>query len=484
MSENTYVCPYCGQGIEKDDILFWEEVKTQYTDNIRGDFLRKHGVKVPPGNKFNRLYYRVKPGVNVVSEDVNGYPMKIEDHLGNAIAPADLERSGRDMNSFDDDFDSDSFNDGIESRNERRDREMHNIPMRACPHCHCDLPMQFGTLETHHVAMFGGRAAGKTAYLVNLFQQIGNQLNNNDLGSVHLASESEAFLRPMIDDYEREGTTRPTAADSGLLPILCRYKNGNDEAFIIFYDIAGEGTGNMAYMANHKGIARCESLLLMVDPNMFVGGSFYQEWTANHNSGDSRYNNGGDCCKESLDSFLNQAGELCKEYSDKIKYVVCVVTKMDMLLESKAKYFATGDIEIITDVGDKHRGAVDLSILGRVSRDLNTYLEKEHRIRMKEKIQVHFGSDVRVAVLGVSTSTRVKGKGNEIAFEARSAAIDTKHRIIEPFLVVMMFFGLMPARKKPGEPPIRWNPKETSEQTETPPPTPEKKPKKRWFSRG
>ena len=47
MSENNnYVCPYCGTLVGKEDVLFWEEVKTQYTDNIRGDFLRRHGLSV------------------------------------------------------------------------------------------------------------------------------------------------------------------------------------------------------------------------------------------------------------------------------------------------------------------------------------------------------------------------------------------------------------------------------------------------------
>ena len=44
MTENNYVCPFCGQEINKEDVLFWETVRTQYTDNIRGDFLRRHGM--------------------------------------------------------------------------------------------------------------------------------------------------------------------------------------------------------------------------------------------------------------------------------------------------------------------------------------------------------------------------------------------------------------------------------------------------------
>ena len=479
MTENNYVCPYCRKEIGKDGILFWETVKTQYTDNVRGDFLSKHGVRVSAGNRFPRMYYRVTEN-NVSRVDDNGYPTMIEDHLGNAIPPEELGRKGTGADDFfDDDFDADGFEEDMERRTERKDREVHNIPKRACPHCHCELPQQFGMLKTYHVAMFGGRAAGKTAYLVNLFQQLKTQLSFNDLGTVDLAAESAGFLGPMIEDYEREGTTHPTPADGGLMPILCHYKNRGDEAFIIFYDIAGEGTSDPAYMANHKGISYCESLMLMIDPNMFVGGSFYAEWTANHLEGEDRYSDGGDCCKEPLDSFLYQAGELCKEYSDQIKNIICVITKMDMMLESDGKYFGSGDIELLTDVGDKHRGAVNLPVLKKVDNELDIYLEKQHMIRMKEKLRYIFGPDVRINLLGVSTSTKVKGQSGEIRFEARSSAIEPKHRIIEPFLTVLMYFGLVPARNSRGE--VIYYHEKTPEETAPPPEEPQPKKKRGLF---
>ena len=454
MAENNYVCPYCGKEIGKEDVLFWETVKTQYTDNVRGDFLRRHGMKIAAGNKFPRMYYRVKTGINVVREDENGFPTMIEDSLSNAIAPEDLNRNNgtAQADSFDDDFDSESYDYSDERPGDRQSRENHRIPMRACPSCHCDLPQQFGTLKTFHVAMFGGRAAGKTAYLINLFQQLSYQLGDNDLGSVDLASESRAFLEPMIADYERDGTTRPTPADGGLLPILCHYRNKGSEAFITFYDIAGEGTGNPAYMANHKGIANSEALMLMIDPNMFVAGAYFSEWNANHQEGDSYHMDGGDCCKEPLDSFLNQAGELCREYSDNIKYVVCVITKIDMMLESAAKYFGSGDIEIVTDVKDKHREAVNYSVIKRVNDNLNLYLEKQHHVRLKEKLADTFGSEVKLNVLGVSTSTldaERTGRG-EIHFKPSSSPMDSKHRIIEPFLIVLMYLGLVNVRMPDG----------------------------------
>ena len=457
MNEQNYVCPYCGTLVEKDKVLFWETVKTQYTDKVRGEFLRKHGVRVSDGFKFPRMYYRVKLGENVVREDENGFPTMIEDHIGNAIAPADLdrtERAGR-ADSFDDAFDSEGFDDGSESRNERADRTPRNIPNRACPSCHCELPLQFGVLKTYHVAMFGGRASGKTAYLVNLFQQLTTQLSENNLGSVTLEKESAGFLNPMIADYERDGTTRPTPAESGLLPILCHYKNRNDDAFIAFYDIAGEGTSDATYMARHEGIKRCEALLLMIDPNMFVGGAFATEWNANHGTGDNRYAEGGDCCRMPLDQFLLEAGALCHDYSDKIKYIICVVTKMDMMLEASQKYFSSGEIEIIKDIGDEHREGINLPVLKKVNENISRYLQGSHRVDLKQKVMDTFGSDMRISVLGVSTST-ISRNGSSYRFEASSAAVDRMHRIIEPFLVVLMYFGLVDAKNADGRK-VRFN---------------------------
>ena len=475
--ENMRACPYCGRTVEKENILFWETVKTQYTDNVRGEFLRNHGVDVPPGNKFNRLYYKARPD-NIIREDDN-YPTMIEDHLGNAFTPEDLSKSSRpkEEDSFDDDFDSDGFEEAGDRGSDRRDREVHRIPKRACPHCHCELPEEFGRLKTFHVAMFGGRAAGKTAYLVNLFQQLKTQLSERNLGSVELAAESENFLEPMIEDYEREGTTRATPADGGLLPILFRYQNKGMEAFITIYDIAGEGTSDSAYMANHRGIADCETLILMVDPNMFVGGAYYIGWTANHRTGDDRYSGGSslECCKEPLDTFLSHAGKYCSEYSDRIKNVICVVTKIDMLLEAEAKLFSSGDIEILSDAKGRHMDAVDVTVLRRVSDDLDKYLKAQPHIDLKEKVRQTFGSDIRVSVLGVSTSTRVKAPDGGIRFEPRESATDSKHRIIEPFLVMLLYFGLVPAKK--GDVPIGFfnAADDEGEKTQAPPPPAPKK---------
>ena len=450
-----YECPYCGKKITKKNVLFWETVRTQYTDDVRGGFLRRHGVKVSAGNRFPRVYYKVRNIENVIREDENGFPTMIEDSTANAILPAFLGPvdigEEEELNIYDMEFDSGDLRGGMLNRTDRRNQVIHNIPQRACPHCHCELPPMLGVIPVHHVSLFGGRASGKTAYLINLFQQAEMQMSENNLGTVRLENESGAYLWPMIEDYEREGTTRPTPADGGLLPIICHYKNIPDEALIVFHDIAGEGTDQRQYMANLSELAKCETLMLMIDPNMLVGGAFFTAWNANHLAGYDRYSLDGDCCREPLDSYLQGACTMYREYSGKLKQVICVITKLDMLLEADFERYNLNNLEIMEDIGNSHRDALNLRVLRQVNDEISSLLKNQFGVSLKSKLQTIFGAEVKISILGVSTSTLAKSNEKEIVFEPRSSSVDRKHRIIEPFLAVLMYHGLIPVKNDDGE---------------------------------
>ena len=91
----SYACPYCGEEIKKDEILFWTETKESYTDNRRGDFLSRHNVQVPAGNKFNRKYFRPHSDEdysNISRVDSHDYPVEITDSMANSLTPEELER--------------------------------------------------------------------------------------------------------------------------------------------------------------------------------------------------------------------------------------------------------------------------------------------------------------------------------------------------------------------------------------------------------
>lgn len=452
--EASRVCPYCGREIESDEVLFWTTSSKQYDDPIRSDFLRDHGVAA--GDKFDRVYF--KPCFegehkNVVKVDCNDYyPTMLEDVRSNGQSPKQLAGI---EDTRDDGNDDAAYDDEYEQRlgNKKKTTEAkYRIVQRACPHCHCELPKGFGVLPVHHVAMFGIRAAGKTAYLVNLFQQANMQLSNNNLGSVIVAEDSKLFLKPLIDEYENSGTTKATVVEGGLLPIVCQYKNGGKESFIVFYDIAGEGTDESDYTANHKGIQNCEVLLMIIDPNMLTAGAYDDTWKEMHGGNDEKRKD-----IPSIDAFLAVAGENCVNFADNLKSIVCVITKMDMVLERDSDLFggANSKLEITTDVGKKHLNHVNLRVLADVRSNLDTFLKK-YDVDLSEKIHNTFGQDRQVYLLGVSTSTRMpSAPGNtKICFEPKNFANNPKHRIIEPFLVIAMIFGLVSGVDDKGN--VKW----------------------------
>lgn len=460
-----YVCPYCGRRITKDNILFFENDKSLYTDNVRGGFLRLHGVRVPENNRFGRKYFEVNSD-NVTTVDDNGFPIMIEDSLKNAKMPEELPRPGRkapggaaQLSQDEDgssvlDFGGNSFDaDTTDEADDVSAAQVKRLVLRACPHCHCELPQQFGLLPVRHVALFGGRASGKTAYIVNLFQQLSSQLQANNLGAIEIAAESKAFLDPMIEDYEKNGVTPPTAAAGALMPILLRYRRKDTESFIVLYDIAGEGTIDPQYMADHDGIRNCETLMLMIDPNMFANGAFFQAWVANRNPANpdgQDLNTTTGCCTTPVDEYLMTAGGYCQMYAKNVRNVICIVTKLDMLLTKEKKYFSEADIEITKDMDRSHKDHVSLKVLMNVRDNLDTYLENCQYINLMEKISETFGNLTAVDLLGVSTST-VSNSRTGFAFNANSSKFATKHRIIEPFLVMLMRFGMVTCKTADGK---------------------------------
>ena len=366
----------------------------------------------------------------------------IEDSLSNAFMPEDLDQNSRGFrfDRFDNDFDSDNFDMDDGHRAEWQQDEIHNIPLRACPFCHCELPRRFGCIETHHIVVYGGWASGKTAFLINLFMRLEKQLTENGLGTVWLEGESRIYLQPMIADYEREETTRPTPADK-VLPIVCYYTNKDKEAFYIFHEIPSAGVDDHRYLADHYGKFDCDTLMVMIDPNMFVAGAFSTVWNYNHGNGDYSH---GECCKVPIYNFLEEARTWSRVYGKEIKTVIAVITKMDMLLESNGKYFSAGNIELIQDIEDKHRGAVDLDVINSVGDNIQKYVEKVHCINLKGILAGAFGDDKEICILGVATSTKADRYWDSFCFEPGTSG--KGHRIIEPFLAALLFSGLVPYR--------------------------------------
>ena len=431
-----YACPYCGKMIEKEKVLFMENTKTLSSDLKYGTFLRWHGMETPPGYKYPRVFYRVRPEKNVVREDENGFPTCIEDSPDNSIIPKELERdiAKTEVGICDDTIGS-------------KENLVHRIPVRACPFCHCKLPFCFGTVKSHHVMMFGNRKAGKTAHIVSLFQQLQYQLSENRLGSVDVEGESAEYLQMITDNFEKNDRTMPTVVYRGMFPIVCRYRNKKEEAMIVFDDIAGEGTADLGSMEENNGIRRCETIMLMLDPMLLTGKKIIQEEFPE----DTPYSYDDDPNRFStFDEFLSQVSMVCEEYSPMIRNVICVITKLDMLIQEEGETFLAECPHISNDIGDDHFDGVNSLILERVGQEIGCYFQKHAGIDLRDKLKSAFGPDVRVWLLGVSTATRTDNGDGEVQFKRLNNAEFRKHRIIEPFLAILLGLGLAEEKNEVG----------------------------------
>ena len=467
----AYACPYCGKMVEKDKVLFVERSATLSSDLKYGTFLRWHGMKTPPGYKYPRVFYRVRPGKNVVEEDENGFPMCIKDSREKSIYPMDLERElknvamedengfpmriedSRENSMFPTDFDKIMTEVGIcDDTTDTKENQVHMISDRACPYCHCQLPYYFGSINTHHVMMFGNKNAGKTFYVFNLFQQLKGQLLNNHLGSVSIDEESDKYLEMLAESQNKIGQTMPEVVYRGMLPIVCRYTKGyeTEDAMIVFDDISSEGTADLVSMAENRGIVCCETIMLLIDPSLLLGQNTHGERGGKH-SADQYYSHIEVPDEfDSLDELISQVSMISEATSPMIRNVICVITKLDKIIQKEGKTFLSECPNTSNDIGDNHLNGVDLQTLERVDQELCAYFKKYADIDLREKLTSVFGTDVKIWILGVSIATRTDNGADEARFEMENSAEFSKHRIIEPFLAILLGLGLAEEKNEVG----------------------------------
>ena len=440
-SDIAYPCLYCGKQIAAKDILFVERVGFSCPDKKYEMFLRWHGVHRRSRDKDNRMYYKVKPGINVVREDNKGFPIMIEDSLDHAYRPEELDSTGDTINTLSNGFSSFPDENSLSTLS---DHTLHRISRRACPYCRCTLPYQFGMIDTHNILLLGCRTSGKTAFLINLLKELDSQLLGNNLGSVTLSDEGHLYLDSITREYDNISATPADVSYRGMMPVVCEFRNSRRESFIVFNDIPGEGTLGPS-LFDHQGIAQSEALLLLLDPytlgkepepdpfglaGSFGGGQIVRD----------------KCSEIELDKFLRESSEICNDCAPHIRNIVCVITKLDLLVADEGEIHELEGLSFLEDMGKAHCGGVDLQVLNRIERDLCQYVEKKYGLNLKDKLVSAFGRDVSIRILGVSTSSRKVGANGEILFDSDKFDPGNKHRIIEPLLSVMADLGLVPVK--------------------------------------
>lgn len=432
--EHKYLCPYCDKEITEKTILFCWEDRTAglHPDKRRSDFRDRHGVN--PSLEYDGLYYPVTDD-SIVFRDKNGFPMMLEALPIDGIAPDDLpDEPGK-------------FHNIEHPKQADVPAEKIRIIERACPHCHSRLPKEFGTLKTYHVALFGGRAAGKSSYLINMLQQLPSQLTEYGIGSFTLESESKIYWDRKLNEYAKTGIVVPTPVSQKQMPIVCRFTNADDvtrSAFFVFWDIAGEAIGDGNFIVNHRGLSECDTLFLMIDPNMLCNGRYSEEW---HIEQQGRNTIAGlaadDCCTMSLSDFLLNATRMVSICATQLKNVIAIVTKLDMMITSERGSYPFS--ELLRNTSSKYPGKYDLASAMKVENELCSFFNTKYHVELKKRLKNIFGEDKKINILGVSTSTIQRNAGSDKSFRffQQHDEFSRKHRIIDPFLFLLWRHGLI-----------------------------------------
>lgn len=506
----VYYCLFCGKEIRADDALFYVETTNTYRDRIRFEFLKKSGmfesddvINTSVGDTENRdlfriLYYRASD-FNDVERDQNGFPVCIRASLSQALTSKQLahrsveeptktkpveEQEGT-TTSDDSEFGAtytaapasvantlQSTGDYDVDVSNEHDTSIIRIPTRCCPHCHCHLPLNFGLLPVHNIQLIGGRAAGKTAYLICLNQQLVTQLGRNMLGAATLLEESQAYLLPKQQYYEQTGTTMPTPAGERIFPIVyevsCKDTRNDAEdrkAFIVFNDVAGEGVDRAAYMFNLDSLQRSDNLLYIIDPDQILLGGYHDAVAGTSISTTASTEAPHDYCSNYLLTSISQMGDVYKNAlkDHRLNNIFVVMTKMDKVLRVEKNLFSLGDLPIIYDIKQMHQGIVNGNLFEVVKKNICDFIRIKHGVNegdpLQEALYAAFGvPQSNIFVFGVSTQTLMsidrEGNFRRFNFQNKNDRYGRKHRIIEPMLCILWRLGLLDARftyTKPGK---------------------------------
>jgi len=154
----------------------------------------------------------------------------------------------------------------------------HNNPtsMRLCPHCHNDILPSAGFQPSTIISLVGAGQAGKSVYLTSLIHTLKSATSLNfEMFCSPLTNEMGRKFRVQYEAplIENGYILEPTQADIPQEPFIFTFTfadGSKPEINIAFFDVAGEGMANKAYMDIYAAHIRNSSgVMFLVDPQQF-----------------------------------------------------------------------------------------------------------------------------------------------------------------------------------------------------------------------
>jgi GTPase SAR1 family protein len=153
----------------------------------------------------------------------------------------------------------------------------------VCPHCHNELPSQFGSTDVRTIALIGAKEAGKSHYIAVLINELKNRVGMSFNASLNALDDETT--RRYNQDFRRyvyvDRVTIP-ATDSARKNLNVRYplayrfsikRRGlfsSDDlrvTSLVFFDTAGEDLDNIDLMSTEtKYLANSDGIIFLLDP--------------------------------------------------------------------------------------------------------------------------------------------------------------------------------------------------------------------------
>ncbi len=153
----------------------------------------------------------------------------------------------------------------------------------VCPHCHNELPSQFGSTDVHTIALIGAKEVGKSHYIAILINELTNRVGMNFDASLNALDEQT--IRRYNQDFRRHiyvnrevipATLSARARINVRYPLAYRFSirrrwvmpfDGLRVSSLVFFDTAGEDLTHMDLMSTEtKYLANSDGIIFLLDP--------------------------------------------------------------------------------------------------------------------------------------------------------------------------------------------------------------------------
>lgn len=475
-----YTCLFCNRSFEKEQVLFADEIAV--TRNVAPDAVQTaffthdfvRGPKTVPTQLWHRWDYANPQGCEFDGEEmpkiitVRRMDGKLpEGPVSEPSAANDQSRLIAEKMMAMDNMAAPSL--PVKPAQEHESllsmvlgsigpEDTKRLDKRICPYCHCIVPKGIGRLPVYRIAMLGGKASGKTTYMLLAASQLVQRNNRHsvlgdelELARGSLVGESALFFDEMFD-LCRIGQlpSTPMAENKSVFPLVMRiepFDNTISPFFLILQDYPGEGMGNGTFMINNPGVLKADGGILLVDPD--------QLRVRRPRSEDKPDAPKEEVCQATLN-------ETCEHFRDnidqfrKLKEIIVTLHKIDKLYRPGVNdQNGLGPLDN-GSLRDEHRERINTEVLAQIDRAAcHVFAELLGFPGDANRVVVHFRN-----LLGCNRIRR-RDRRPQLSFKAVSARtlppfdiadinnamlgdICYGHRLLEPLLELLCHAGLLP----------------------------------------